>query len=276
MSNTRGHTINVIPAHPQPDIQDVRNATKMAVVLLVRANEYIKSTYRRMLSINHAAKTYNITLPDYIAEDCNELNQYNTVYDLLKTNGKINHAKIGSPAQLVDIQQFKQIYQPVYNRALVVSGKYPFIQRAIMEGKVSLPSFMENTLPSIEYSAKVYYLNKSNPDDDTIPSAASSSAQTMILNINDYLLQHYDSATKSTSYSGDMYFSLYSERLFEHLYETPDIYQAFVRTNNVELCGIMCGGYSVYKRNNLVNPDATTADYISDTDEEIDINDFII
>ena len=263
----------------EPNIQDVKNATKMTMILLVRGNEYIKTVYRHMLSLNHAANTYNITLPDYLTENCIELNQYNNVYDLLKINGKINPAKLGNPAQFVDVNKFKQFYQPVYLRALVVSGKYQFIHRAIMEGKINLQQFMKNTLSSIDYSAKIYYLNK-NVDEITDKADDQPTAQNMILNINDYLIEHYDPRTNSSSYTGDIYFNIYSERLFEYLYETPDVYQSFVRAGGAELCGIMCGGYSVYKRNNLVNPDVSDSEqkdyYTSDTDEEINIDDFII
>lgn len=218
----------------KPSETSVKNATKMAIVLLISSNEYIKSVYRNMLSLNHAAKVYNIKLPDVLTEDCIELNEYNKVYDLLRTNGRINAAILGSPAQFVDIEKFKQIYQPIYNRALVVSDKYPMIHRAIMSGILRLKSFLENRLTVLEYSAKMHYSGL-NPSSNTTLDIIYESIT--LLNMYDYVIpcsyispilrclpgdyirENYDAEIKNTVYNGNLYFELYPERLYEHLLE---------------------------------------------------------
>jgi hypothetical protein len=216
-----------------------------------------------MVSLRVAASVYNIILPDHLSEDCDEFNEYNKTYNLLKTNNKIKvPLELEKYTQFVDTARFKQIYQPVYNRALIVVDKYPFTQRAILDNALSLKAFMENTLQSVERSSQVHYCGRSK---DIIQP---------IQNANEYLMEHHDKKTNSISYSGDIYFGIYSDRLFEYLYETPDVYDRFVRTNNAELCGIMCGNYNTHKRRNVVNLSNDEC-CNSETDEEINIEDFM-
>lgn len=256
-----------------PSEHSIRLATKMAILLLVRDNDFIKMIYRRMLSLNHAAKRYDIKLPDVLTHNCIELNIYNNVYDNLRSTGKINTAPLGSPDQLVDVAQFAQIYQPVYDRALVVADKYPMVYRAINDGILRLKSFVENRLITLDYSAKMHYngnngaahefvidYSSSILDVYNFPIARSFVSPVLECLPLDYLTIETDLTTQVETYAGKMYFELYPERLVDtYTWELPNIYESMYVDHN--------GVYNIHDS----TPQATES-VITDDIEEFDIN----
>jgi hypothetical protein len=258
----------------KPSDQNIRNATKMAIVLLIHGNEYIKFVYRCMLAINRVAKIYNIKLPEVLTEDCHELKEYNDTYQLLCRNGKLNPTVIGDVNKFVDIDRFRYVYQPIYNRALVVCDKYPMVYRAVMSGLLNLRLFTENKLTVLEYSARNHYLKShellngqlvilySDPKsmlelyDYEVPTSPVSPILKRLP--GEYFAEYYNQETGTITYTGKIYFEMYPERLFEYMWELPDIYDS--------MCSYQYGidgSYDMYRYN---------GDYESKSIDDFDID----